>query len=376
MCQFHDYPFSRRRFMAFSATTGAGMLSASLSTQDSGSGDTMQQLTFIKPGTLEWREVPKPTIQGPKEAIVRPIAVARCDVDFAIYTGLFPAQGPFAVGHEFNGEVVEVGEDVKNFKVGDEVICSFQIACGECEYCRRGQARSCTAVTRGAMYGFDRGYGGAHSDYVHVPFADYMLIEKPASLDPVSIASISDNVIDGWRTVAPYIEDSIHGDVLVMGGVARSIGLYAAGIAVGLGASRVDYVDTDHDRLAIAESVGANVIEGPAPEQLGPYDITVDTSLSPQALQCALRSVRPEGICTSVGIYLAPGTPLPLGDMYSIGVTFKTGRINSRPNLPKVLDIVLEGKFKPESITTRTASWEDAPEALLDPSAKIIIHRN
>jgi len=188
--------------MAFSATTGAGMLSASLSAQDSGSGDTMQQLTFIKPGTLEWREVPKPTIQGPKEAIVRPIAVARCDVDFAIYTGLFPAQGPFAVGHEFNGEVVEVGEGVKNFKVGDEVICSFQIACGECEYCRRGQARSCTAVTRGAMYGFNRGYGGAHSDYVHVPFADYMLIEKPASLDPVSIASISDNVIDGWRTVA------------------------------------------------------------------------------------------------------------------------------------------------------------------------------
>ncbi len=127
---------------------------------------------------------------------------------------------------------------------------------------------------------------------------------------------------------------------------------------------------------AIAESVGANIIEGPAPERLGPYDITVDASLNPQALQCALRSVRPEGICTSVSIYTTPSTPVPLRDMYSAGVTFKTGRINSRPNLPKVLEMVLEGKFNPEAITTRTASWEDAPEALLDPSAKIIIYRD
>ena len=99
---------------------------------------TMRQLTFLKPGEFEWREVAAPLIEGPEQALVRPLAVTRCDLDLYIATGLFPMQGPFAFGHEIAGEVVAVGDRVTVAQPGDRVIVPFQINCGRCDMCRRG----------------------------------------------------------------------------------------------------------------------------------------------------------------------------------------------------------------------------------------------
>ena len=101
-------------------------------------------------------------------------------------------------------------------------------------------------------------WGGMITDKFRVPFADNMLVKIPSSLDPISLASASDNIPDGWRTVAPYLKEKPGAPVLVVGGPAESIGLYAAGIAVALGSSRVDYLDYMPARLAIANSLGAN----------------------------------------------------------------------------------------------------------------------
>ena len=338
----------------------------------------MRQLTFIKPGLLEWREVPEPQLQGSNEAIVRPIAVARCDIDLPIIRGQTPFPAPIAMGHEFVAEITDTGDEVTGLQRGQRVIVAFQISCGECERCRRGLTNSCTAVPPRSMYGFGEfggNWGGALSDLVRVPFAQSMLVPVPDGVEPSAIASLSDNLPDGWRTVGPYLRESPRAAVLIVAGGAPSIGLYAAAIACALEASRVDYVDTDAERLALAKSVGANPIEGAPPKRLGPYPITVDASTDPAGLACALRSVEPGGICTSVGIYYSQETPVPLLEMYTTGVAFKTGRVNARADMSHVLDLVQSGRLHPERLTTRVAGWDDAPEALANPSAKIVIVR-
>jgi alcohol dehydrogenase len=338
----------------------------------------MRQLTFVRPGLLEWWEVPEPTLQGPQEAIVRPVAVARCDLDAAILSGKVPVAGPFPLGHEFVAEIVALGDGVTGFHPGQRVVVPYHISCGRCERCRRGLTARCLSAPPRAMYGLGAlggGWGGAFSDLVRVPFAEGMLVPVPDGLEPDTIASVGDNVSDGWRTVAPYLEEWPGAGVLVVGGGASSIGVYAAAIACALGASRVDYVDTDAERLTLARSVGASPIEGLSPDRLGPYPITVDASADRAGLACALSSVEPGGVCTSVGIYFAKRTPIPLLDMYDGDVTFKTGWPNARAFIPKVLDLVRGGKLRPERITTRLAAWDDAAEALGDPSTKVVISR-
>ncbi|MEW6738033.1 MAG: alcohol dehydrogenase catalytic domain-containing protein [Acidobacteriota bacterium] len=338
----------------------------------------MRQLNFIEPGKLEWYEVEEPKLQTAQDAIVRPIAVARCDLDFAIIHGKAPFIGPFPLGHEFVGEIVEVGEEVTNFHLGQRVVVPFQIACGECLHCQRHLTASCTSVTNRSMYGLGAlggDWGGALSDLVRVPFAQHMLVEVPKDIDPSVFASVSDNIPDGWRTVGPYLEDSPDKSVLVVGGGAWSISLYAVAIARALGARQVDYADNDATRLALAESLGAKVIEGEIKRRLGSYDITVDGSANPKGLACALRSTAVGGVCTSVGIYYTDMTPIPLLEMYDTGITFKTGRADARPYIPKIIELIKNGKLHPEQITTRVATWDEAIEALPEPCTKVIITR-
>ena len=173
--------------------------------------------------------------------------------------------------------------------------------------------------------------------------------------------------------------------MLVVGGGAKSIGLYAAGIAVALGANRVDYLDSDPARLQLAANLGANVIELPkkftkwyeknAPLANGRYLITVDASARVSGLNYAIRSLAPGGICSSVGYYFQKRTDLPLMQMYLNGSTFYTGISNPRADLPELLTLIQSGKFKPEMVTTLVADWADAPRAYLERGTKVVIKR-
>jgi threonine dehydrogenase-like Zn-dependent dehydrogenase len=341
----------------------------------------VRQLTYIEPRKLEWIDVPEPGIEGPKQAIVQPLAVATCDLDLAIIRGLAPIPGPFAFGHEFVADVVEVGEEVRAFKTGDRVVVPFQITCGECDRCRRGLTANCTGVEpRRAMYGLGtisgKDWGGAMSDRVRVPFADSMLVALPEGIDPVAVASMSDNIPDAWRTVGPPLEADPGGSVLVVAGGAPSIGLYAVALAKSMGASSVEYLDSSPGRLELAARLGATVVEGPPPRKRGRHPITVDASADPAGLACALRSTEPGGVCTSVGIYYTAETPVPLLEMYTYGVTFVTGRVDARPAIPKILDLVLAGKFHPAEVTTSVVAWDSAASALLEPVNKLVMVRD
>jgi D-arabinose 1-dehydrogenase-like Zn-dependent alcohol dehydrogenase len=158
---------------------------------------------------------------------VRPHCVATCDLDLWLVRGDVPYQGPFLFGHEGVAEVTEVGDAVSSVRPGDLVSIPFQVSCGECPTCRRGHTGNCERVERMSMYGLPlgRSWGGFLSDSVRVPFADAMLVPVPEGVEPASIASLSDNIPDGWRTVAPQLEDEQGAPVLICGG-AGSIALY------------------------------------------------------------------------------------------------------------------------------------------------------
>jgi alcohol dehydrogenase len=189
-------------------------------------GASVQQLDFFGRRKLEWKDVSPPRLAGDREALVRPFAVATCDLDRTIINGAAPVAGPFPFGHEGVAEVVEAGDGVRNFKPGDIVSIPFQISCGECAQCRRGRTAHCVAVERMSMYGLGPlgggSWGGFLSDLVRVPFADHMLVAVPPGVDPLAVASLSDNIVDGWRLVAPQLEADPGAAVLIVAG-ARSL---------------------------------------------------------------------------------------------------------------------------------------------------------
>jgi threonine dehydrogenase-like Zn-dependent dehydrogenase len=340
---------------------------------------TMRQLTFMEPGKLAWQEVPTAALQGDGEAIVRPVAVANCDLDGLMFKGLVPVAAPFAVGHEFIAEVVDVGSAVTAARPGDRVIVPFQVSCGECDRCRRGLTSSCQSVKRGSAYGLGSlggtEWGGALSDLVRVPYADAMLVPLPAAIDPVAWASASDNIPDGYRTVGPPLEKWPGAPGLIVSSGFGSIPLYAAAMAVALGAERVDFIDPKPERLELVARLGANPIEGPPPRKAASrYPVTVDASASAEGLGCALRSTEAGGTCTSIGIYYAD-TAVPLLEMYTIGVTLTTGRVDARHHLPAVLALYERG-FNPGLVLSATAPWADAAEAFVDPPTKLVITRD
>ena len=339
----------------------------------------MRQLVMTSPGDLQWQDTPEPDLQSGKEALVRPLAVATCDLDGPIVSGQTPIPGPVAVGHEGVAEVLAVGGDVTTVKPGDHVVVPFQISCGECERCRRGLTGSCQTVADRSMFGFGAfggDWGGFLSDVVRVPFADAMLLPAPAGVDPLAIASASDNLPDGWRTVAPHLAERPGADVLVLGGGARSIALYATAVAVALGAGRVTYVDRDPRRLAIAADLGAEAIDTDPPYRTErQFPIVVDGGASRESLACACRSTEPGGHCTHVGILYEPETPVPLLEMYTTGVNLHVGRAMARAAMPAVLDLVAGGRIDPTVVTDRVVPWEEASTALLEPHTKLVFAR-
>jgi alcohol dehydrogenase len=334
----------------------------------------MRSLVLEDTRRLAWREVPEPERRHEREALVRPLAVATCDLDQPMIFGETPFQLPIHLGHECVAEVVEGPE---GFAPGDRVVVPFQISCGTCERCRRGLTGNCDSVPPLSMYGFGGlggEWGGMLSDLALVPYADAMLVPLPEGVDPVLVPSAADNMTDGWRAVAPALAELPAADVLVVGGAARSVSLYAVDAALALGASSVTYVDTDAARLEVAQELGAKVIEGAPDRGLGTFPVTVDGTVTAEGLVATLRLTEWGGRCTTIG-QIEPEAPLPLFELFTRGVQLHIGRAMARPAIPAILNLVAAGGLRPQLITSVTVAWDDAPEALLEPATKLVISR-
>lgn len=162
--------------------------------------------------------------------------------------------------------------------------------------------------------------------------------------------------------------------MLICGG-AGSIPVYAAALALAAGAERVDYAGGRPWERELAAGLGATLLDEEFAERLGPYPITVDASADHAGLACALRSTEPDGICTSIGIYYEPETPVPMLEMYTKGIRFHTGRVHARPVMEPILELIRAGTFQPELVTRETADWDDAAEAVANHGGKLVISR-
>ena len=333
----------------------------------------MRALTFTGQDSLEWRDVDDARIDGDGQAVVRPLAVATCDLDEMIVRGLSPFAPPFVLGHEGVASVVEVGDDVRTVRPGDRVVIPFQINCGTCGACREGRTGNCQSVPITSTYGFGFGpegtrWGGFLADLVNVPYADAMLVPVPDGLAPEVAAGASDNLTDAYRTVGPPLARRPGAPVLVVGGaMSGSIGLYAAAQAIALGSERVLYVDPDPRRRAIAEGYGAETLDE-VPDRVDTrFPITVDSSADPRGLELALGSLDRDGVCTSTAIYFDPDSwvRFPLLSMYVQATTFVTGRIHARRDAPALLGLLASGEFDPTPVTTKVVAFDDAADALI-----------
>lgn len=340
----------------------------------------MRQLTCTAPGVVEWLDVPEPTLLEPTDVLVRPVAVARCEIDpFLVLAG--PTRGAsFALGHEAVAEVVEAGDDVE-LSPGDLVLPSFQISCGTCPQCRRGVSAVCASYPLLSDYGMEPlsgiEYGGMLSDLVRVPHAPTMLTPLPSGIDPTAAASVPDNVLDGYRAVASHLTARPCADVVVACHGIPSIGLYAAQAAIALGASSVTVAGADVAVLEVAERIGATAIEvdfAERPAVRAP--IVVDCGAEPAGLRWAIRATEPEGILHSVSSYVVGEVSLPLQRMYTLGIEFHIGRAHSAALLPEVAALLAEGRLRPELVTTRVVDWDDAADHFTDPTIKLVVTRN
>jgi alcohol dehydrogenase len=341
----------------------------------------VQQLTCVGPSQLEWRDVAEPRIAGDGEALVRPLAVARCDIDRFLASGLFPLRGPFALGHECVGEVAALGDAVRGLAIGQRVVVSFQVSCGRCDACARGHTALCDRFPTLSDYGMQPlsgvEYGGMLADLIRVPHAEAMLRPISPSLDPVALASVSDNVPDGYRAVAAHLAARPGSELLIASHGLPSIPLYAAQAALALGASRVDFASADVEQLALAERLGAHPIETDfTGKPARRYPIVVDAGLSPAGIDYAIRATEPEGVCQSVSFHPGANVPLPLGRMYTLGMRLFIGRCHAAALLPEVIGLIESRRLRPEAVTTRVVDWGECADAWLEPAIKLVVRRS
>lgn len=370
----------------------------------------MRELTYVASGRLEWFDRPDPVLESPTDVLVRPFVASRCDGDTlplhrnvsrAMQVGLKlgaldpaigrivgsqPFKGPFGIGHECVAQVIDVGPDVRNLTVGDVVVVPWALSCGACGECQRGLTAKCSTMRQTSpgntlsAFGFGPQcgpWGGMVTDTLRIPHADHMLVKVPDSVDPLRVAAASDNLADAWRSVVPALKTYDGGRVLVLGGGGKSIGLYAAGLAVAHGAE-VDYTDTDEDRLAIAASFGARVHPvsktGTAPGRHG-YDVAVEAASNGTGLRTGLRALSPGGVCVGTGYYVGVSTSVPVMDMYATSATLQVGVSHVRPVLPDLLTFIADTGFEAERVTTLLADWDDAPTAYLTKTTKVVLSR-
>jgi alcohol dehydrogenase len=324
----------------------------------------VRSLMFVSPGQLRFDDVDDPTIRDGSDALVRPLAATTCDLDHVVIAGQTPFSGlgPFPLGHECVGTVVEIGPDCKNVAVGDVVGVAWHIACGTCAQCRLGHPARCL-LHGDAQYGLPVNglWGGTFSELIRVPYADFNLAPLPAGIDPVHLASIGDNLALGWETVMPIITGIDDPRVAIFGGT-RSIGLYCVDTAVHCAGARTVYYDDHPARMNIAERLGAEVRDINERHETD-YHLAVDASADPARLRKALMSVMPEGHVNSVGIYFQE-VELPLLQLYLRGVNFHNGKGHARPNMTPTLEAVASGTIHPELITSGIYNWDEMPDVL------------
>lgn len=336
----------------------------------------MHELTLAAPGVVRWAATAEPVLQNDHAALVRPLVAATCDFDHLMVSGRVPLGFPVALGHEAVAVVLEVGGEVTSVRPGDRVVVPFQISCGRCSRCRAGLTSACEAVGWLSAFGLGKaggGFGGLVSDVVAVPYADGMLVPLPDDVDQVTAASLSCNIVDAYRCVAPHLRGRPGARVLVFGGAFDNIALYAAKIAEAEGAGEVVLVAEGRSLQARAAEAGVRFVTEWS-RTLDHFDITVDASMQPRLLLQAVEATAPGGTLTISTMYVGDKVEWPLMAMFERCLTVSTGQPHARALSEDALTLLRRGAHL-GSITTGTLAWSEAPAAFSMGSGKWVLTR-
>lgn len=362
-------------------------------------------------GALDVRvdNVPDPKILNPRDAIVKITSTAICGSDLHIYDGFIPTmQSGDILGHEFMGEIVEVGASVKNLAIGDRVVVPFTIACGSCEFCHRDLWSLCDNSNPNAwliepLYGhspaglfgyshFFGGYAGGQAEYVRVPFADTGLFKVPPELTDEQVLFLTDIFPTGYMAAEHC--DIKPGHVVAVWGCGP-VGQFAIKSAFLLGAERVIAIDRVPERLEMAKNYGgAEVLNyeevdvGEAVKEMtggrGPDSVidavgleahgtNIDYWVDRAKQAVRLETDRPTALrqvivaCSKGGTVSVPGVyggfldKVPMGAAFNKGLTFKMGQTHVHRYLKPLIEHIQRGDIDPSFVITHTLPLEQAP---------------
>lgn len=370
----------------------------------------MKALTWHGKHDIRCERVPDPGIEHPRDAIVKVSACAICGSDLHLFDGFMPGMKYGDImGHEFMGEVVEVGKENTALRPGDRVVIPFTIICGQCDQCRRGNFSVCERSNRNAeqaskmfghttagLFGYSHitgGYPGGQAEYVRVPFADTTHIRVPDTLTDEQVLFLGDILPTGWQAAAQCdIEPT---DTVAVWG-AGPVGQMAIISALLMGARQVIVIDRVPERLAMAQQKGAipinfdeesvlerlgDLTQGKGPEKCidavgmeahvtrsldSVYDrvkqaVMLETDRA-HVLREMIYVCRPGGTLSVPGVYGGIVDKFPIGASMNKGLTWRMGQTHVNRWTDDLLQRISNGQIDPSFVITHTVGLEDGPD--------------
>lgn len=369
----------------------------------------MKATVWAGRNSVEVQTVPDPTILNDRDAIVRITSTAICGSDLHLYDGYIPTvKHGDVLGHEFMGEVVEVGRGVSNLAIGDRVVVPFPIACGACSACDRelyslcensnpnaGMAEKLMGHSPAGLFGYSHmlgGFAGGQAEYARVPFADVGPLKIDDDLTDDQALFLSDILPTGY--MGAEMCDIKSGDIVAVWG-AGPVGLFAIMSAYLLGAAKVIAIDQVPYRLELARNIGATTVNFAETSVLGElrdltagrgpdhcidavgmearngtavvdaYDrvkqaVRLETE-RPHALREALMSCRNGGTVAIVGVYGGMMDKFPIGALMNRSLTVKAGQCHVQRYMRPLLDRIRNGEIDPTVIISHHLQLDEAP---------------
>ena len=370
----------------------------------------MRALTWHGKHDVRVDTVPDPEIVNPRDAIIKITSTAICGSDLHLYDHTIPTmKAGDVLGHEFMGEVVEVGRGNSRLKVGQRVVVPFVIACGHCYFCQQQQFAACdnsnpaeTADMSEFLYGYPMtgafgyshltgGYSGGQAEYVRVPYSDVGPIVIPDGIEDEKVLFLSDILPTGWMA-ADNCEIKPTDTVAVWG--CGPVGLFAVQSAFALGAHRVIAIDHYPHRLDLAKSMGAEVINfeevdvrealvemtgGIGPDAcidavgMESHGVTADSIMDKvkatvklvtdqtHGLRQVIVACRKGGKISIPGVYGGVTDKFPIGALMEKGLSVKSGQTHVQKYMPQLLKMILDGKLDTTFLISHRMSLEEAP---------------
>lgn len=322
---------------------------------------TMKGLVYGGPGKIELKEVPKPTVEKPTDALVKILKTTICGTDLGILHGKTPSCKPgTTLGHEGVGVIEEIGSGVRSFKVGDHVIISCITSDGTCEYCKKQMYSHCEDG------GWILGHliNGTQAEYVRIPHADNSLHHVPAGYDEEALVMLSD-ILPTGHEIGVQNGNVKPGDTIAIVG-AGPIGMSALLTSQFYSPAKIYMIDLDENRLQVAKEFGATDIINSGKEDAitkimsetkDGVDVAIEAVGVPATFDICQRIIRPGGHIANVGVH-GKSVDFQLQDLWIKNITLRTGLVNTNTT-PMLLKTVISGKIHPNKLITHHFKLDD-----------------